>query len=64
MQRHGGRSQAPVQRDHFGGDLEAIHNNFMENPFARIDQMQSNLMKNFGMDDPFKNDPFFNQGPS
>ena len=26
----------------------------------RMNQMQSNIMKNFGMRDPFENDPFFN----
>ena len=26
----------------------------------RMNQMQSNIIKNFGMRDPFENDPFFN----
>jgi hypothetical protein len=26
----------------------------------KMNQMQSNIMKNFGMRDPFENDPFFN----
>jgi hypothetical protein len=46
-----------------GRSIEDIHNNFHQNHgqmIQRMNQMQSNIMKNFGMRDPFENDPFFN----